>query len=328
MFDATTSFFREFTRVNDFAQVCATSVWTMRCQVKGFFAEAGFYSNPSHRPKESDLRSRFLAGSGLTRTNFRSLVDGQTWPEQSSILAEMTLLALMSLFEGWCDSIGEEVKLGKQNRDGLQWPSYSAYPRNNRAGNPLPGIGEALHSGRATISGIMTTCFYPVYIRDRQYSLAHLDGLLICYRYWKEIRNALAHAGGRATDRLINEEARLNALTPAELGLAQIPKLDLLTLGQDITLELTDVLGFGDVLHRIAVTTDAELSETDKAEVLMLSRWEAQRREHYSDAPLAEIRRLNRIRYWMLRAGLAAPENLAALDHFLSARYGPLLRVR
>jgi hypothetical protein len=75
MFDATANFFEEFTRVNDFAQVSAASVWTMRWQVKGFFAEAGFYGEAKSRPKQADLKSRFLAGSGLHRANFRSLVD-------------------------------------------------------------------------------------------------------------------------------------------------------------------------------------------------------------------------------------------------------------
>ena len=34
MFDASSAFFEEFSRVNDFAQVCAASVWTMRWQDK------------------------------------------------------------------------------------------------------------------------------------------------------------------------------------------------------------------------------------------------------------------------------------------------------
>jgi hypothetical protein len=328
MFDSTTNFFHEFTGINDFAQISAASVWTMRWQVKGFFAEAGFYNAPSVRPKQSDLRSRFLAGSGLNRANFRALVDGQNWPEQLSVLAEMTLLAFVSLFEGWNDAIGSEAGLTIGDRGALQWPSFSKYPRYNRVGNPVPGIGEALQAGRSMISPLMSTCFYPVYKRDRQYSLAQLDELMVCYRYWKEVRNALAHSGGKATSRLIAEEARLNSLTPPSLGMTQIPKLGPLTLDNSIPMELRSVLGFGEILHRIAVTVDTELSESDKAETIMIKRWEKLRREHYNDAPLAKVRRRARIQDWMFRAGLARPEDLGTLDTFLSARYGPLLRVR
>lgn len=328
MFSATSDFFREFTDINDVAQICAASVWTMRWQVKGFFAEAGFYGTPSVRPKQSDLRSRFLAGSGLNRANFRALVDGQDWPEQLSILARMTLLAFMSLFEGWTDAIGAEFGLTAENREALQWPSFSKYPRCNRAGNPMPGIREALQNGRGAFSSLMSTCFYPVYKNDRHYSLTQLDELMICYRYWKEVRNALAHSGGKATRRLITEQQRLDALPVSSLGMARIPRLRALTIGDQIPVELEAVLGFGEILHRITVTVDAELSETDKAESIMIKRWERFRREHYSDAPLVKARRQSRIRDWMFRAGLEIPVDLATLDTFLSARYGPLLRVR
>jgi hypothetical protein len=328
MFDATTDFFREFTRVNDFAQICAASVWTMRWQVKGFFAEVGFYGTPSVRPKESDLKSRFLAGSGLNGANFRTLVDGQTWPEQSSILGEMTLLAFMSIFEGRTDAIGNECGLAKEDREALQWPSHSKYPRYNKVGSPKPGIREAVQVGRAKVSVLMGTCFYPVYKNDRKYSLAQLDELMICYRYWKEVRNALAHAGGRATNRLLAEEARVNALAATALNMNQVPRLKSLVLNGHIFVELYSVLGFGEVLHRIAVTMDAELSESEKAERIMLGRWESLRREHYHDPPLSQPRRQARIRDLMLRAGLASPDALPVLDSFLTTRYGPLLRVR
>jgi hypothetical protein len=328
MFDATTDFFSEFTRVNDFAQICAASVWTMRWQVKGFFAEAGFYGDPPVRPRESDLKSRFLAGSGLNGANFRSLVDGQTWPEQASILAEMTLLTFTSIFEGWTDAIGNECGLTKEDREALQWPGHSKYPRYNKVGSPKPGIREALEAGRAKTSALMGTCFYPVYKSDRKYSLAQLDELMICYRYWKEIRNALAHAGGRVTDRLMAEEARINALRDTALSMSRVPRLKPLVLNDQIFVELYSVLGFGEVLHRVAVTADTELSESEKAERIMLGRWESLRRERHNDPPLSQPRRQARIRDWMLRAGMASPVDLPVLDTFLSTRYGPLLRVR
>jgi hypothetical protein len=297
IFDASSDFFREFTRVNDFAQVCAASVWTMRWQVKGFFAEVGFYSAAETKPKQNDLKSRFLAGSGLRRANFRSLVDGQTWYDQLSILAEMTLLTIMSLFEGWTDAIGEEAVLSKSNREALQWPSQSRYPRYNNAGTAMRGIREALQAGRSRTSAVMEDCFYPAYSSDRQYSLTHIDELMICYRYWKEVRNALAHAGGRATSRVLVEQGRLFSLTAVALGMSRVPGLPLMALNDPIPIELESILGFGEVLQRIVVTTDAELSVNQEAEGIMIGRWEAMRRVYYQDPPLS----LNRSR--VLRTG-------------------------
>jgi hypothetical protein len=329
MFDSTINFFKEFTRVNDFAQVSAASVWTMRWQVKGFFAEAGFYDGTRMRPKQADLKSRFLAGSGLRRANFRSLVDGQTWPEQASVLAEMTLLSITSLFEGWAETISDEVGLSRSNRDAIQWPSHSKYPRFNNVGSPTPGIGEALQAGRSPASNVMEQCFSPTYKSDSQYSLAPIDDLMICYRYWKEIRNAVAHAGGRATDRCLAEEIRLSSLTPSDLGMSRVPRLAPLVLNFPVPVDLESVLGFGEVLHRIAVTVDAEFSIGKAAEAIMLRRWEAVRRAYYSDPPIADPgRRMGRIKHWMLSAGMPRPHEPETLEAFLTSRYGSHLDVR
>ena len=331
MFDASSNFFKEFTRINDFTQVCAASVWTMRWQVKGFFAEAGYYETPSVRPMESDLDARFLAGSGLHSANFRSLVDGQTWQEQSSILTEMLLLTIVSLFEGWTEAIGIEIGLSKQNRDALQWPSYAKYPRYNRAGNPVPGTGEALQAERSRSSVVMSTCFYPTCKSNRHYRLAQIDELMICYRYWKEIRNALAHTGGMATSRVVTEESNLASITPAAIGMSHVPRAQIRGLNQPVSIDLRTVNGFGEALYNIVATVDAELSQTEKAEKaekVMIEHWESLRRSHkYHSPPMAAPRREIRIQNWMIRAGLPTPVNLATLDTFLTERYGIDLRV-
>jgi hypothetical protein len=292
------------------------------------FAEAGFYSEAQTKPKQADLKSRFLAGSGLHRANFRSLVDRQTWPDQVAILAEMTLLTITSLFEGWVDAIGNEAGLSRPNRDALQWPSHAVYPRFTNAGAALPGIGEALQAGQSGVSDVMKACFYPEYKNNRQYSLSHIDQLLACYRYWKEIRNAIAHAGGRATDRCIAEESRLSMLTPASLGMTRVPRLTALTLNAPIPIVLESVLGFGEVLQRIAVTVDAELSINESAEMIMIRRWESMRRIYYDDPPITNAaRREARIRHWIRRAGMPEPQQRATLDTFLTERYGSHLQV-
>ena len=62
-----------------------------------------------------------------------------------------------------------------------------------------------------------------------------------------------------------------------------IPRMTRAVLGEEIELELESVLGFGEVLHRIVVTIDAELSVTQAAEGIMLNRWQDVRRHRYSD---------------------------------------------
>jgi hypothetical protein len=75
-------------------------------------------------------------------------------------------------------------------------------------------------------------------------------------------------------------------------------------------------------------TVDAELSQTEKAEKVMIEHWESLRRSYkYYSPPMAAPRRETRIENWMIRAGLPTPVNLATLDTFLTGRYGIDLRV-
>jgi hypothetical protein len=174
----------------------------------------------------------------------------------------------------------------------------------------------------------MEQCFYPSYAADRQYSLNKIDQLLICYRYWKEIRNAIAHAGGRATDKCLAEEGHLSALTPQALGMSRVPRLTQFTLNEPLPVTLDSVLGFGEILHRIVTTVDAELSVSQRAELIMVRRWEEMRRDYYSDPPITNaIRREARIRHWIVGAGMSEPHQRAVLDAFLTKRYGSHLQV-
>jgi hypothetical protein len=173
----------------------------------------------------------------------------------------------------------------------------------------------------------MNDCFYPAYATGRQYSLAHIDNLLICYRYWKETRNSIAHAGGRATARLVAEDSRLTALTPESIGVSRVPRLAPVTMGDQIELELENVLGFGEILHRIAVTVDAELSAAQAAEDIMIARFESVRRHHYSDPSSRTRPRESYLKNQMRGAGMRTPYALSTLDAFLSARFGTYWRV-
>jgi hypothetical protein len=326
VFPATRDFFREFSAINDFTQVCAASVWTMRWQVKGFFAEAGFYGDPPHRPSDGDLRARFLAGSGLTRANFRSLVDGQTWSQQSETLADMILLTFVALFEGWAHRITAEVALTKVQGDGLQWPSHKTLPR-FRGKSPLLGAPDVVAIAVAIPSPVMATCFYPVLQKNRHFVPQNLDALLIMYRYWKELRNAVAHNGGRATPSLLVAQQNAAKLTATQLGLKVVPLTPAVALDTRISLDLSTVLAFGEVLHKIATTLDAQFATSKGGESQLIHSWRLYRDQHRQDLPLAGAKREARIVNWVEWSGLPRPTAVATLDGFLSDQFGISLRV-
>lgn len=327
MYPSTVHFFEKFTSLNDLAQVAAASVWTMRWQVKGFFAESGYYEDRSKRPSQADLRGRFLAGSGLTRTNFKSLVDGHSWSEQTRVLSEMTLLSIVSLFEGWVEAFGEEASLNKADRDRLQWPSHQQWPRVDTRGRAKGGVDVVIGASSQRISPLMQRNFYPTFMANRDVRPAELDALMVCYRYWKEIRNTLVHAGGVVGNRQVEAQERLAALSVSDVGMSRIPQIAAFSAGDRIDIDLSVVLNAAEILHKVVATLDAELSATDAAEEVMLRRWCDARRAYRRDPPFSGKRRHDHIKDRLKSVNFPAPVDITEVDHFLTERFGKMFRV-
>ncbi len=51
-----------------------------------------------------------------------------------------------------------------------------------------------------------------------------LDELLADYRYFKELRNAEIHEGGRASERLVDAYNQISGLSPRAVGMKQVPE--------------------------------------------------------------------------------------------------------
>jgi hypothetical protein len=311
--------------VNDFAQVAAASVWNMRWQVKGFFAEAGYYEDSSRRPRQADLKARFLAGSGLKRLNFRGLIDGQSWSVQLGILADMTLVNFISLYEGWAASIAEEANLSRNHGDALQWPSLAVYPRKIKG---AAGVAEVLASAQTPRSTVMDECFYPRMLENRHYSKDHLDSLLVCYRYWKELRNCIAHNGGRPSVRLGEDADRLRKIDTSDFPV-KIPVLANEHPAERLYVDLHQVLGVAEIIHRIVVTIDAELAVSSAGENVMIDQWERFRRPYSASRNPSKSpeKRASLLARSMSAAGLPPPVHLEQLDNYISQRYGNQWRV-
>ncbi len=284
-FVASRDFFSEHTQICDLAHASAAALWNMRFHVKGYYAEHGYYANGT-KPAQTDLVSRFLAGSGLRKANFLGLVAGPTWNDLLDLQARANLLSTISLFEGWSEALRAEIGSSKNDADCLQWPSSAVHPRQQRDGSLKPGIGELISKAKQPGQpDVMMRCVFPTLAASRNYRTPQLDSLYVCYRAWKEVRNCVVHSGGRATPRMIDDVAKLSTLTPADLGMSWVPTPSISSAGEQISLAFTDVMSFGEVLQKIVTTVDAELATTQGAEHLLWARWEQYRREHYGTPP-------------------------------------------
>jgi hypothetical protein len=181
-----------------------------------------------------------------------------------------------ALFEGWIEAAFEELQVplsirgqGKSSLDKkLQFPSKFD------AGRLVGGVGAALAKVQFNpSSGLVPNCIYPVLIKNKKYSLAYLENLMICYRAFKEVRNDFVHHGGIASSKAEECFIAFDALNAGNLGLKEKPELPQVVGGQPIRLSIRGVVGLSDVVLRLIATLDSELVNSGYGDALVKKRW-------------------------------------------------------
>lgn len=267
-FSDTRSSLRAIAELYNFVWPTAAALWNLRWQVRGFLA-----IRPDAAPDE--LNGRFVVGSGLPGVDFRDACERQTWDNQQQQLAKFVLFELCSYFEGWLEQVLEKLgKNTKKNRQGLQFPSGV-----DKQGKPA-GYLPTMNKVTSPESVVLKNSFYATLLKHRKNGLSQIESLLVCYRYFKECRNCLMHGGGTASQGAEDAFAELAALTNKDLGVRSMPEHHPLSSGAAVELSLRGVVGFGDIVARLIVTMDAELSRCEAAERELRSRWHAAHGSH------------------------------------------------
>ena len=306
-FPSTRAFTNEFERLNGFVWPSAGALWNLRWQVRGLVAEAPDATN-------SDLQSRFLSGSGINRVDFEDFLH-TTWSEQLTKFAEFALVSFIALFESW---LGERSAALNIDSVALQFPSRSVGLRRSRTGAPLDGASESLARAGIGSSAGMAACYSHLNSRNH-FALAKLDNLLICYRYWKEVRNAIAHTGRLATDRVAEAQALLQPLTRTDLSTRALPEWTPTAVGAPIDISLRGVMGFAEVILKLALTYDAQLATTSGAETEFIRAWRTAWDCNFRSLPAEPGRQLRRIVGIAVAAGYGRPRAVPELTAMLAA---------
>jgi len=214
-----------------------------------------------------------LLGKQLKANEIKRACCEYSWEEQEKMFSIFFLNGTISIFEDFVERLASliagEDEIRRIYKD-LQYPSQSGkgYLRAySRFGDPISYLKDV---------------FNAPFVVNRWYSGGRVQELLYCYRFFKEIRNAFAHNGGRATDLVVGA---YNAFAPhateAGLGVRVVPEHTVPVKGEEIEVRLRGIYGFNDVVLRLIATYDVDLSnrETAKNELLRrLKRLEAHNR--------------------------------------------------
>jgi hypothetical protein len=246
----------QITRLSDFVSPTIVAMWNLRWQVQGFLGAMP-------RATQEDIVQRFALGSDVRGNEIKRACVDNSWEDQQSRFSSILLTNTIAIFEEFLERlVGATISDDEAKRKAVRALQFPVAKKGKNylggytaLGAKLPELVGVFNSGKAL---------------GRWYSGTHVQNLLLCYRFFKEIRNVGAHNGGRATQELMDAYAAfLPVATPADLGLKEVPKHAVPVFDQVIRPELRGAYGFSDVVLRLVATYDRDLSDRKGALVEM-----------------------------------------------------------
>ena len=253
----------QITNLYDFVWPTASAMWNFRWQIKGFVNEVG-----KENISEQNLLNRFDWGSGIHGANITRAVLEKTWEEQQEQFAKFLLINLIAIYEGWLEGLQEVLGLTKKQIKQLQFPTGV-----DKNGNPF-GVNVAITELTNNRSTLLENAFYATLRTHSKNSLSQLENLLICFRFFKECRNSVAHRGGIADNNSYESYVAIaNLASLHTLNVDEVPEHFPIVVGKPVKLSLRGVVGLGDIIIKLVATLDAELSTCQKAENELIERF-------------------------------------------------------
>jgi hypothetical protein len=237
------------------------AIWNLRRQVKEFVDEIG-----EENTNNDDLLKRFASGSGISSTNLMRACLVKSWDDQQEQFARFLLINLCAIYEGWIDKMQDTFGFNGHIGKKLQFPTkYDASQR------PTNGVLYALQQISLNQSDLMRNAFYSSLSMHRKNSYMFLDNLMIVYRFFKECRNCIAHAGSIADQKAVDSyKAFLLVANTNDLPVTEAPQAFPIKSESEVKLSLRGVVGFGEIILRIVTSLDVELAPTREAKKELL----------------------------------------------------------
>jgi hypothetical protein len=254
----------------------------------------------------------FATGQNLRAFTSRSSEDHERE------LANLWLFTVIGQFEVWADELPVS-----DSSDGCQFPSRGSSQLSTRR----CGFNDVF--GSLPPSAQMAAAFGPSVATDLRNLGPRVDDALALYRLYKECRNSLAHAGGKASQRVEDWGAevasRAGDLHVDRHGtLLQPPSF---TAGQSVKLSIEQVRCLVSVLFRIAQTVESAILLSEIGEAEFIQRWQS---AHGSQPLKVESNKLKRSMWLLARcqeAGVATPSDPLDVGQLLvAARLVKVLR--
>ncbi len=177
-------------------------------------------------------------------------------------LAELLLFSLFAVYEAWAADFAKEA----QPTPGFLTEGSFQAPKNYST-----TMSKKVPKALTTIM----TDFSVAITNNKKCHISIIDNYLRCYRYFKEVRNAIIHCNGLAQAHHVTAYNDFAGIaTAANLKVKEVPHHFHVSLGSKVDLSLRGVVGFSEIVQRLIVSIDGDVSmrfSGDKAIDLILS---------------------------------------------------------
>lgn len=251
-------FAAQITDLLDFVWPTAAAMWNLRWQVQGYLQAR------DHTITVEELHAKFGSDSKIIRPNYYRACIESSWEEQQEQFATFLLINAFAYYESWISETLHHLQITNSSLEkSLQFPSDGH----------RHGVFEAISQIKNPESEMLRDTFFPVFSKNKQYSITELNNLLICYRYFKDARNSIIHRGGVVDNALELSSKNFETLSDSDLKVKEKPAFFPLRTGGKVKLNIRGVVGFLDIALKIVTTLDAEFLCSLKSEHEFEQRW-------------------------------------------------------
>lgn len=302
-FDSSKLLFAQVTDVFDFIWPTVSGMWNLRWQVNGYLT-----ANPDASVDE--LKGKFTKGSGGEGANLKRACQEFTWDNQKEQFATFLLVNSFAFYESWITNILKSLgHSSKQLEKALQYRTIGTTTA------PTGGIQLAINNLTNPSSNELRDLFYASYLENDKNGILILDNLMICYRCFKELRNCIMHNGSIADSKLMTTYNDYILLLPSDLNAIELPVVETPSLDKPVKVNLRGVVGFYDIILKLVATIDAELSISEKAVQIVVSK---SKKANVRLSIKAETRRKNeQIKGLFGKINMPKPLNYSKAEVFL-----------
>lgn len=310
-FNATEAFLNQLNDFFVFLWPSQIALWHLRKEINTLSQDIEHLTN-------QDLIKRFAKNSGIHSANLLKACVNINWDEQVNIYSRLMLVNVIAMYEGLASEILNEMKLADKDSNKLRLDHK--YGRKAIDSLKDGRIMEQLEISREPISEAIYSSIYPTINSNDKYDKNVALNRMKCFRCFKEIRNCLIHNNGFATKKC---EESYNAYSPiaspADLHIKKEPICGPILTGDQISITIYGVVGFSDLLIKMALSIDAELSYAKVCENILVEKFE-QKKIAKRTLNKNQATRLEQVKRLIRKSGLPTPINVTTIEKLLLSK--------